>query len=126
MTNYCICEEIAAMPNLDYFNTFQTYFLLLWPTYLTAAMMKAMTATPPIVPTMTAIMYFSEIQRDSITRQCMTTNIHYRMRIVNLLSVLQTLFSLSVPRMLKGLKKESLTHSPAAAPVEQSQCHIRW
>lgn len=36
-----------------------THFLLLWPTYLTAAMMKAMTATPPIVPTMTAIRYFS-------------------------------------------------------------------
>ncbi len=37
-----------------------THFLLFWPTYLTAAMMKAMTATPPIVPTMTAIMNFSE------------------------------------------------------------------
>lgn len=41
-----------------------THFLLFWPTYRTAAMMKAMTATPPIVPTITAIMYFSENKGD--------------------------------------------------------------
>lgn len=42
-----------------------THFLLLWPTYRTAAMMKAMTATPPMVPTITAIMYFSEEEEEN-------------------------------------------------------------